>query len=468
MKTSKREHQVANEASKRSRVKVGTGCSVPKVTSRTTGGKRCKNITDLEHLNGDKDITSVGKDNSSLPSPTIKSFSENPQIKELDVFEKTNDVRNVEKSYAKIKLQLFPIDETTREGLEKDGHNPHLELILSKRKKISSVMNHLSSKWGSSSTVAGELMLFPYNICLNNLGEYKRWTLKDRNTAADVYTAIGSPSVFRLRYGWFPHMERSGYFLSRTSSFFADYLQPEDLKKDSNMDGKTRHDQGNTQKENSKIDVGLSLSSSLWTDSLTNISIGGLLSEASLQPVTSSCNAKPTGTDSYVQQVPFSCDSFDAAIAAHIFSQSQSRQKRTPMQSSILDAEETCHAFPSQKLSSILDAEETCHANSNSFKFPGSFEEKSRGGLLKHISRQEPQKTSSSSQAQEVYYSTNSLGFGDIKWSQGDSLGPLGFTLSSQPFMNSDSMNFSNLFAISRDKFQSSSVSNSDVKVAPS
>ncbi|KAI3953228.1 hypothetical protein MKX01_042223 [Papaver californicum] len=499
MKTSKREHQVANEASKRSRVKVGTGCSVPKVASRTTGGKRCENITDLEHLSGDNDITSVGKDNSSLPSPTIKSFSENLQVKELDVFEKTNDVRNVEKSYAKIKLQLFPIDETTREGLEKDGHNPHLELILSKRKKISSVMNHLSSKWGSSSTVAGELMLFPYNIRLNNLGEYKRWTLKDRNTAADVYTAIGSPSVFRLRYGWFPHLERSGYFLSRTSSFFADYLQPEDLKKDSNMDGKTRDDQGNTQKvdnqngkqvcgltqnaavgdtvtsdraaeilENSKIDVGLSLSSSLWTDNLTNISIGGLLSEASLQPVTSSCNAKPTGTDSYVQQVPFSCDSFDAAIAAHIFSQSQSRQKRTPMQSSILDAEETCHAFPSQKLSSILDAEETCHANSNSFKFPGSFEEKSRGGLLKHISRQEPQKTSSSSQAQEVDNSTNSLGFGDIKWSQGDSLGPLGFTLSSQPFMNSDSMNFSNLFAISRDKFQSSSVSNSDVKVAPS
>ncbi|XP_026391566.1 TSL-kinase interacting protein 1-like isoform X3 [Papaver somniferum] len=463
MRAPKRDHEVADEASKRSRIKVGTGCSVPKVSSRTTGGKRCKNITDAEHLNGDNDITSVGKENISSPT---ESFSENLQVKESGNFEKTNNVQNVRKSYAKIKLQLFPIDETTREGLEKDGHNPHLELILSKRKKISSVINHLSSKWASSSTVTGELMLFQYDICLDNLSEYKQWTLKDKDTADDVYTAIERPSVFRLRYGWFPHLERSGYFLSRTASCFADCLRPEDLKKVSNMDGKTRDDQGNAQKENSEIDVALSLSSSLWG----NISIGGLLSEASLQPVPSSSNARPTGTGSYAQQVPFSCDSFDAAIAAHILSQSQSRQKRTAMQSSIYDAEETCDAFPSQKLASILDAEETCHAHasSNSFKFPGSFEEKSQGGLYKPIPRQEPQKTSSSPQAQGVDNSTNSLGLGDIKWSQGDSLGPLGFSLSSQPFINSDSMNFSNLFGISRDKIQSSSVSTSDVKVAPS
>ncbi|KAI3841122.1 hypothetical protein MKX03_007850 [Papaver bracteatum] len=466
MRAPKRDHEVVDEASKRSRAKVGTGCGVPKVSSRTTGGKRCKNITDVEHLNGDNDITSVGKDNSSSPSPTIESFSENLQVKESGIYEKTNNVQNVRKSNAKIKLQLFPIDEATREGLEKDGHNPHLELILSKRKKISSVINHLSSKWASSSTVTGELMLFPYDIHLDNLAEYKQWTLKDKDTADDVYTAIERPSVFRLRYGWFPHLEQSGYFLSRTASCFADCLRPEDLKKVSNIDGKIRDDQGNAHKENSEIDVALSLSSSLWG----NISIGGLLSEASLQPIPSSSNARPTGTGSYVQQVPFSCDSFDAAIAAHILSQSQSRQKRTAMQSSIYDAEETCDAFPSQKLASILDAEETCHAHasSNSFKFPGSFEEKSRGGLYKPIPRQEPQKTSSPPQAQGVDNCTNSLGLGDIKWSQGDSLGPLGFSLSSQPFINSDSMNFSNLFGISRDKIQSSSVSTSDVKVAPS
>ncbi|MCL7028322.1 hypothetical protein MKW94_017693 [Papaver nudicaule] len=486
MKTSRQEHQVDGEASKKSRVKEGTGCSTPKVASRTTGGKRCKNVNELEHLSGDSDIASVGKDRSSLPCPTIESCSENLQVKELGDFEKTNDVRNVRKSNAKIKLQLFPVDETTREGLEKDGHNPHLELILSNRKKISSVMNHLNSKWGSSGTARGELRLFPYDIRLDNIAEYRPWTLKDKDSAADVYTAIGRPSVFRLRYGWFPH-------LSRPASCFADCLQSEDLKKESSMAGKTRDDQGKAQKvdnqkskqvcsltenaaENSRIDVELSLSSSLWTDNLTNISIGGLLSEASRQPVTSSCIAKPTGTNSNFQQVPFSCDSFDAAIAAHIFSQSQSTQKRTAMQPSILDAEETCHAFPSRKLSSserFLTSSRTAppgscsqDTNFNSFKFPGSFEEKSRGETVKHIPCQEPEKTSSPPQAQGIDNSTNSLGLGDIKWSQGDSLGPLGFTLPSQ--MNSDSMSFSNLFAISRDKFQSSSVSTSDAKVAPS
>ncbi|XVF17103.1 hypothetical protein REPUB_Repub10bG0089600 [Reevesia pubescens] len=44
--------------------------------------------------------------------------------------------------------RLFPIDEITRLGLEKDGFHPYLELILSARKKISSVLEHLDSNWG--------------------------------------------------------------------------------------------------------------------------------------------------------------------------------------------------------------------------------------------------------------------------------------------------------------------------------
>ncbi|KAM1504039.1 hypothetical protein FF1_000206 [Malus domestica] len=35
---------------------------------------------------------------------------------------------------SKIKLQLFPVNEATRIGLEKDGHHPYLELILRPRK----------------------------------------------------------------------------------------------------------------------------------------------------------------------------------------------------------------------------------------------------------------------------------------------------------------------------------------------
>lgn len=44
-------------------------------------------------------------------------------------------------------------------------------------------------------------MLLPYNSSPNNMVSYKRWTLKDSDTtAADVYAALGSPAVFRLRF----------------------------------------------------------------------------------------------------------------------------------------------------------------------------------------------------------------------------------------------------------------------------
>ncbi|CAH1414140.1 unnamed protein product [Lactuca virosa] len=47
-------------------------------------------------------------------------------------------------SSVKLKLQLFPVDETTWRALEMDNHNPHLELTLSTRKKISSVLEHMT------------------------------------------------------------------------------------------------------------------------------------------------------------------------------------------------------------------------------------------------------------------------------------------------------------------------------------
>jgi hypothetical protein len=137
-------------------------------------------------------------------------------------------------SSAKIKLQLFPVNEEIRTGLEKvvwwymkyfdkfvcftsvlvcmhksgclidflfqDGHNPYLELTLSGRKKISSVLRHIEKKWGSSSTAKGEPMLFPYNR-LKNPSDRRRWTINDSDTtAAAVYAAVGNPAIFRLKY----------------------------------------------------------------------------------------------------------------------------------------------------------------------------------------------------------------------------------------------------------------------------
>lgn len=82
-----------------------------------------------------------------------------------------------------------------------NDHNPYLELTLTTNKKISSVVKHLAEKWiGNFSATAGVIMLFPYNARPDNLVEVHRWTLNDTHTtAADVYNAIGTPSVFRLR-----------------------------------------------------------------------------------------------------------------------------------------------------------------------------------------------------------------------------------------------------------------------------
>lgn len=135
----------------------------------------------------------------------------------------------------KLKLQLFPINEATRKALEKvcipilispnspsppsnskgrdyysslpqhilhgqDSHNPHLELTLSGRKRIASVLEHLNRKWGDSDVAYGELVLLPYTANIGDLRSFQRWTLKDTVAAADVFLSVGSPAVFRLRF----------------------------------------------------------------------------------------------------------------------------------------------------------------------------------------------------------------------------------------------------------------------------
>ncbi|KAI3512135.1 hypothetical protein L1887_19343 [Cichorium endivia] len=201
----------------------------------------------------------------------------------------------------KLKLQLFPVDESTRRALEMDNHNPHLELTLSTRKKISSVLEHMTRKWGSSSIASGELTLVPYHIQTSNLTNSQKWNQDSLLTAGDVYAVIGSPPIFRLRYGWFTKAQET------------------------NID----------QRINNGGNVGMGLSTLEWADSLTNISVGDLLSEVSRNAVgpTSPCH----------QQISYSCDSFDAAIAAHI--NKNKNGFHSTIQSSIWDAEETCDAF---------------------------------------------------------------------------------------------------------------------------
>lgn len=322
----------------------------------------------------------------------------------------------------KLKLQLFPIDEATRLALEKEEHNPYLELTLTARKRITSVLEHLIRKWGRSSIASGNLILFPYSAQRDNIIGYRRWTMETVVTAADVYASLGSPQVFRLRYGWFdgaelvaltsgsasvplyprdenmslnskeqntdppvlPNTDRNTSLNSRhpvecfsdQPTFVLENTEPsvnisEDMtghggaSPDNNVltghvansewhreqigEGTIRRRWDNM--ENARASSSPSLSPGDWADSLTNISVGELLTEASHmetddgEPAVESANV--------FQQIPFSCDSFDAAIAAHIAAGPQQKFDLPSVQvshaPSIWDAEETCDAFSFRK-----------------------------------------------------------------------------------------------------------------------
>ncbi|XP_076895254.1 TSL-kinase interacting protein 1-like [Bidens hawaiensis] len=232
------------------------------------------NVTNsVENVNGDTGLDLVSKSISQVPN-----FHQN----------------------MKLKLQLFPIDESTRKALEMDNHNPHLELTLSTRKKISSVLEHMNRKWGSCSIASGELTLVPYYVQTLNISNCQKWTRDSVLSAGDIYAATGSPSIFRLRYGWF----------AKTCSTLE------------------------------------------WADSLTNISVGDLLSELSHNQDANCVDSPLPPGSPCQQQISFSCDSFDAAIAAHI---NGKNAFQPTVVSSIWDADEACDAFSFPKKVQVLE-----------------------------------------------------------------------------------------------------------------
>ncbi|GAB2272319.1 TSL-kinase interacting protein [Dionaea muscipula] len=316
--------------------------------------------------------------------------------------------------------------------LAADKHNPHLELTMSLKKKISSVLEHLSRKWGNSNVACGELMLFPYNGQSEYIMQIHRWTRDSTASAADVYASVGNPPVFRLRYGWILSTELQAVRVvaplnvpDKCNMHENDVVQPtsnltsvpascvdhlgkaesncEDQRtlashiaaaersptevddeitgyagshhgdKDclfksstlsANMAWQRCHASIGTATRESEIMVdqrvinGASLSPGEWADTLTNISIGDLLQEAS-DNIHCDCGDSHARTSTQcVEEIPFTCDSFDAAIAAHI-SRHQDRigfQFQSSVAShstSIWDAEETRDAFSFQKRSII-------------------------------------------------------------------------------------------------------------------
>lgn len=112
-------------------------------------------------------------------------------------------------------------------------------------------------------------------------------------------------------------------------------------------------------------DKGLTQMLSPWDDSFTTLSIGGLLSEASLQGKINYSEQKSNVSKSG----PLISDSLDAFIAKQNNSQPQATKPllQHDSHSSILDAEETCHAFSFRKFS--FPSKDVA-SSLNSYKFP--------------------------------------------------------------------------------------------------
>lgn len=200
-----------------------------------------------------------------------------------------------------------------------------------------------------------------------------------------------------------------------------------------------------------RMDNGLSRPSALWDDCLTNISIGGLLSEASLQGKFNNCSPKTNKSNSGLQPSLLISDSFDAFIAGQMQLPQGPRLPSHEVHSSILDAEETCHAFPCQKFSSsgkdflVLGGANSgaCSqdAGSKSFKLPKFAEVTGQTGLPQDHTCQES-KTDPLLCSGGIFADDSSLGLAGIKWN--DSLGPFDLGLSSsRKIINGDSISLS-------------------------
>nr|GMC79643.1 TSL-kinase interacting protein 1-like isoform X1 [Ipomoea batatas] len=412
----------------------------------------------------------------------------------------------------KLKLQLFPIDDGTRRALELDNHNPYLELTLSTRKKMSSVLEHLNRKWGNSSMACGDLMLFPYHLHKENLVHFQKWTKDTTLTAADVYALTGSPPVFRLRYGWFsnaevtfrapvssaiPSRHDANMNIVQESSVGVLPAPSTDPPKEANgcvsmntVNASRSSDHTEavlwenpetvvTEAEVDDLQFNKAGTSCVgeWADSLTNISVGDLLSEAPDMEDANCITSSIHSSSNYIHQIPFSCDSFDAAIAAHIKKHQSITDSQTALPSqlsSIWGAEDTCDAFAFQRHSlseKVQNASkhtslETCKqitlANITAL---GASVEDPPGA-------RNPVDDAATADLESVPYSPTSdvkdfNGLSDVYWP--DSLGPLDLDIPSSRYHSelilSDSLGgLTQLIASSLDAFQNCSFFGADKK----
>lgn len=443
----------------------------------------------------------------------------------------------------KLKLQLFPIDESTRKALEMDKHNPHLELTLSSRKKISSILEHLDRKWGTSSIASGELMIFPFNIQRENLSRYQRWNRDSLVTAAEVYNMIGSPPVFRLRYGWVCSTELQSGNSQTVSVAPIDFNEQEDrrrqtlteqllppMEENDKLEKFVNHIYSNHQASdihNNSLQVSKAAISGEVTKNvdfdlhsgvleMQNLGSSALLKrneafdESTVTNVKKVVDQRASKSPSFstkdwvevsdvmdancvetsvfrsshcLEQIPFTCDSFDAAIAAHISSHHKiGFTEPSPHLSSIWDAEETCDAFSFRNRTSSNNQALSSATAATSVADPGPFRTSSLGTNTKIQDSENPMAVknvledpmdecpSETPETESCAKDFSSLT--DIYWP--DSLGPLELDVPSCKYYSedlilSDSMSGLNrLLASSLDAFQNCPLFGLDEKGPPS
>lgn len=105
---------------------------------------------------------------------------------------------------------------------------------------------------------------------------------------------------------------------------------------------------GSNQDNQPRVSSSFQQPSDSWVDAVLNISIGGLLSEASL---LGRLDSKSFGNNAATQTSHLISDSLDAFITSKIGHPPVSKLPAEDLRTSILDAEETCHAFALPKVS---------------------------------------------------------------------------------------------------------------------
>ncbi|WOK97027.1 hypothetical protein Cni_G05735 [Canna indica] len=497
MKASCHQHRSPNSGTKN-----GLGCN--KSGIKTTKQKR--------KITGKKSPGLGGELLTSIQSHHLKTQDAQACFLETapGEFKSVQGQGQLQDSCGKIKLQLFPIDEDTRKRLQKDNHNPYLELTLTTRKKISSVVKHLNMKWDSSKLASGELMLFPYSICLDNLVNSRRWTLVDSDiTTADVHASLGSPAIFQLRYGWFSNLEQTTCQASPTPASCNILKSDNDCDKNITYDDKLLCSISSKEHElfpmddSAKDGVGTPFISEEtiknegeqndgrsdnmpWVDCLSNMSFGAILSEVSDTPTVNPCHQLPA-QNSNLQQIPINCDSFDAAIAAFM-ARSQSTNPYTRMShSSILEAEDTCHAFPYAKATSSnkdpascryppvtvrcdnmrgsqveqASSDNVCPVPATNLEHRGKFDAclEPESGLQSHPQDRLSEDLNAQSELQTEDPCNGSNQFGGTNLILSDSLGPVEFVAPcSKETNDGETIGLDGLIASSMDAFQNFSI----------